>query len=186
VFDTDNDVAEKSSRPYLQGRVHVRWGADEMEGDIGVGVHQGWIASKNDSLITSSAVAVDVKLPLTKWFEIRGEAFQGQALKGLGGGGIGQGLGLNGVPVHTSGGWAQVNFKPSSRVLLGAGYGVDDPRDSDLAAGSRLKNVVREAHIHVRPGGPFVFGFEYRRLETTYSTGTLANDHLNLSMGIEF
>jgi hypothetical protein len=186
VFDTDNDIAEKSSRPYLQGRVHVRWGSDEMEGDIGFGVHQGWVAVKGDSLLTSSATAVDVKLPLTKWFEIRGEAFQGQALKGLGGGGIGQGFGLNGVPVHTTGGWAQVNFKPSSRVLLGAGYGMDDPRDSDLAAGSRLKNVVREAHIHVRPGGPFVFGFEYRRLETTYSTGVLGNDHINFSLGIEF
>ncbi len=186
VFDTDDDAAEHSSRPYLQGRVHVRWGADDMAGDIGVGVHQGWLATKGDSLISSSAVAVDVLLPVTRWFEIRGEAFQGQALKGLGGGGIGQGLGLNGVPVHTSGGWAQVNFKPTSRVLLGAGYGMDDPRDSDLAPGSRLKNVVREAHIHVRPGGPFVFGFEYRRLETTYSTGVLGNDHINLSAGIEF
>ncbi len=186
AFDTDNDVAEKSSRPYLQGRVHVRWGSDEMEGDIGFGVHQGWIAVKGDSLLTSSATAVDVKLPLTKWFEIRGEWFQGQALKGLGGGGIGQGFGLAGAPVHTTGGWAQVNIKPSSRVMLGAGYGFDDPRDADLAAGSRLKNVVREAHIHVRPGGPFVFGFEYRRLETTYATGVLANDHVNISAGIEF
>jgi hypothetical protein len=186
VFDTDDDLAEHSSRPYLQGRLHVRWGADDLAGDIGVGVHQGWLAAKGDSLISSSAFAVDVLLPVTRWLEIRGEAFQGQALKGLGGGGIGQGLGLNGVPVHTSGGWAQVNLKPTSRVLVGAGYGVDDPRDSDLAAGSRLKNVVREAHIHVRPGGPFVFGLEYRRLDTTYSTGVLGNDHINLSAGIEF
>ena len=186
VFDTDDDVAEHSSRPYLQGRVHVRWGADEMAGDVGVGVHQGWLATKGDSLLTSSAVAADFKVPLTTWLELRGEAYQGQALKGLGGGGIGQGTGLNGVPVHDAGGWAQVNFKPSSRVLLGAGYGIDDPRDSDLAPGSRLKNVAREVHFHVRPGGPFVFGVEYRRLETTYSTGPLANDHLNLSAGIEF
>ena len=186
AFDTDNDVAEHSSRPYLQGRLHVRWGADDMAGDIGVGVHQGWFAAKGDSLLTSSAVAVDVLLPLARWFEIRGEAYRGQALKGLGGGGIGQGLGLNGVPVHTTGGWAQVNFKPSARLLFGAGYGMDDPRDSDLAPGSRLKNAVREAHIHLRPGGPFVFGFEYRRLETTYSTGVLANDHINISAGIEF
>ena len=186
VFDTDDDVAEHSSRPYLQGRVHVRWGADEMAGDVGVGVHQGWLATKGDSLLTSSAVAADFRVPLTSWLELRGEAYQGQALKGLGGGGIGQGTGLNGVPVHDAGGWAQVNFKPTSRLLLGAGYGVDDPRDSDLAPGSRLKNVAREVHFHVRPGGPFVFGVEYRRLETTYSTGALANDHVNLSMGIEF
>jgi len=186
AFDTDNDVAEHSSRPYLQGRVHVRWGADDMAGDIGFGVHQGWFAAKGDSLITSSAVAADVTLPLAHWLELRGEAFQGQALKGLGGGGIGQSFGLNGVPVHTSGGWAQVNFKPSTRLLIGAGYGMDDPRDSDLGPGARLKNVVREAHIHVRPGGPFVFGFEYRQLATTYSTGVLGNDHLNFSAGIEF
>jgi hypothetical protein len=186
VFDTDDDVAEHSSRPYLQGRVHVRWGSDEMERDIGIGVHQGWLATKGDSLLTSSAVAVDVKLPLTSWLELRGEAYSGQALKGLGGGGIGQGTGLNGVPVHDEGGWAQVNFKPSLRVMIGAGYGLDDPRDADLALGSRLKNVAREAHVQVRPGGPFVFGVEYRRLETSYSTGVLANDHLNLSLGIEF
>jgi hypothetical protein len=186
VFDTDDDVAEHSSRPYLQGRMHVRWGADEMAGDIGVGVHQGWLATKGDSLLTSSAVAVDFKLPLTSWVELRGEGYRGQALKGLGGGGIGQGTGLNGVPVHDEGDWAQVNFKPSSRLLLGAGYGMDDPRDSDLGPGSRLKNVVREAHIQLRPGGPFVLGVEYRRLETTYSTGMLANDHINLSAGIEF
>jgi hypothetical protein len=186
AFDTDNDVAEHSSRPFVQGRVHLRWGSEDTEGDIGVGVHQGWFAAKGDSLLTSSAYAVDVTLPLGRWFEIRGEAFRGQALKGLGGGGIGQGFGLAGVPVHTQGGWAQVNLKPSTRLLLGAGYGMDDPRDSDLGAGARLKNVVREAHIHLRPGGPFVFGFEYRRLETTYATGMLGNDHLNFSAGIEF
>jgi hypothetical protein len=188
VFDTDNDIAEHSSRPYIQGRVHLRWGSEDSEGDVGVGVHQGWFAAKGDSLLTSAATAVDLKLPLTRYFEIRGEAFQGQALKGLGGGGIGQSFGVGGAPVHTQGGWAQVNFKPSLRVLLGAGYGVDDPRDSDLAtiAGARLKNVVREAHIHVRPGGPFVFGFEYRKLETTYATGVLGNDHLNFSAGFEF
>jgi hypothetical protein len=188
VFDTDDDVAEHSSRPYLQGRVHVRWGTDEMASDIGVGVHQGWLATKGDSLLTSSALAMDMKLPLTSWLDVRGEAYSGQALKGLGGGGIGQGTGANGVPVHDMGGWAQVNFKPSSRLLFGAGYGMDDPRDSDLmgVAGARLKNVAREVHMHVRPGGPFVFGVEYRRLETTYTTGVLANDHVNLSAGIEF
>jgi hypothetical protein len=186
AFDTDDDAAEHSSRPYLQARVHARWGTDEMAGDIGIGVHQGWLAVKGDSNVTSSAVAADAKVPITKWFELRAEAFQGQALKGLGGGGIGQGLGVNNVPVHTAGGWAQVNFKPSTRVLFGAGYGIDDPRDSDLGPGARLKNVVREAHIHVHPGGPFVLGFEYRRLETTYSTGMLANDHLNFSAGFEF
>ncbi|MFI5311106.1 MAG: hypothetical protein ACHQQ3_07740 [Gemmatimonadales bacterium] len=186
AFDTDNDVAEKSRRPFVQGRVHVRWGSDEMAGDIGVGVHRGWLAAKGDSLLVSEAFAVDARIPLTRWLEVRGEGYDGKALKGLGGGGIGQGLGQNGAPVRSRGAWGQVNLKPTSRVVLGAGYGFDDPRDEDLAAGSRLKNEATEVHLHVRPAGPLVLGFEYRRLETTYATGKLANDHLNLAIGFEF
>jgi hypothetical protein len=186
AFDTDNDIAEHSKRPFVEGRVHVRWGSDEMAGDIGAGIHRGWFAAKGDSLLVSEAYTVDAKIPLTRWLELRGEGFDGQALKGLGGGGIGQGFGLNGVPVRTRGAWGQVNFKPGTRVVLGGGYGFDDPRDEDLAPGSRLKNVAEEAHLHIRPAGPLVIGFEYRRIETTYSTGKLVNDHLNLSLGFEF
>jgi len=29
-------------------------------------------------------------------------------------------------------------------------------------------------------------GVEYRRMATTYSTGKLANDHLNVAAGFEF
>lgn len=186
VFDTDNDIAEKSSRPFVQGRVHMRWGSDEMAGDIGAGVHRGWFAATGDSLLTSEAWTVDAIIPLAKWLELRGEGFDGKALKGLGGGGIGQGFGLGGVPVRTHGGWGQVNLRPGTHVVLGGGYGFDDPRDEDLAPGSRLKNVATEGHIHFRPGGPLVFGFEYRRIETTYASGKIANDHLNLAIGFEF
>lgn len=186
AFDTDNDIAEHAKRPFVEGRVHVRWGSDDMAGDIGAGMHRGWFAAKGDSLLVSEAYTVDVKLPLARWLDLRGEGFDGKALKGLGGGGIGQGFGLNGVPVRTRGAWGQVNFKPGSRVVFGGGYGYDDPRDEDLAPGSRLKNVAEEAHVHIRPAGPLVLGFEYRRIETTYATGKLVNDHLNFSLGFEF
>ena len=186
AFDTENDIAERAKRPFVEGRMHVRWGADEMAGEIGVGVHRGWFATRGDSLLTSEAFTVDARIPLAKWLELRGEGFDGKALKGLGGGGIGQGFGLNGVPVRTRGAWGQVNFKYGSRVLLGGGYGFDDPRDEDLTPGSRLKNEATEAHLHLRPAGPLVIAFEYRRLETTYATGKLANDHLNLALGFEF
>ncbi|MBI3568248.1 MAG: hypothetical protein HY084_08630 [Gemmatimonadetes bacterium] len=187
LFGTDNDQAEKSSRPFLEALASMAWGEDETAGEIGIGVHQGWFATKGDSLLVSSAVAMDAKVPLNKWVEVRGEAFSGQALKGLGGGGIGQGFGVNGAPVHTTGGWAQVNVKPNARVLFGAGYGYDDPRDSDLLPGGRLKNATTELHVHYRPVQPLVIGLSYRRLETTYAAnGTLANDHLNLALGFEF
>jgi hypothetical protein len=186
AFDTDNDAAERAKRPFVQGRVHVRWGSDEMAGEIGAGVHRGWFAARGDSLLVSEAYAVDARIPLATWFELRGEGWGGKALRGLGGGGIGQGFGLAGVPVRSRGAWAQVNLKPAPRVVLGAGYGFDDPRDEDLAPGSRLRNAAVEAHLHMRPAGPLVLGFEYRRIETKYATGTIVNDHLNFAVGFEF
>lgn len=186
LFDTDNDVAERANRLFVQGRVRVRWGSDETAGEIGAGVHRGWFATKGDSLLVSEAFAVDARIPLATWLEVRGEGYDGKALRGLGGGGVGQGFGLNGVPVRSRGAWGQVNITASTRVVLGAGYGFDDPRDEDLPSGSRLRNAATEAHLHVRPAGPLVLGFEYRRIETTYSTGKLWNDHLNLSIGFEF
>jgi hypothetical protein len=38
----------------------------------------------------------------------------------------------------------------------------------------------------VRPGGLIVVAAEYRRTETKYTTGSFANDHLNLAFGLEF
>jgi hypothetical protein len=82
--------------------------------------------------------------------------------------------------------WGQVNFKPTTRVTIGGGFGSDDPDDKDLAAGARLKNDVTEAHLVLRPAGPLVLGFEYRRMQTTYATGKLLNDHLNVGVGFVF
>jgi hypothetical protein len=71
-------------------------------------------------------------------------------------------------------------------VTLGGGFGFDDPDDKDLPADARLKNVVNEVHLHLRPAGPIVVGFEYRRIETTYATGKLADDHFNIAVGFVF
>jgi len=186
AFDTDNDIAEKSGRPYFEGRVHLRWGSDEMAGDIGVGIHQGWFATKGDSLLQNQAFTVDAKIPLTSWLELRGEGYDGKGMRTLGGGAIGQLFTPTGAPVRSRGAWGQVNIKPTPRVTLGGGYGFDDPRDEDLGAGARLKNEATSVHLHLRPVGPLVLGFEYRRILTTYSAGKLANDHFNLAAGFAF
>ncbi len=71
-------------------------------------------------------------------------------------------------------------------LVVGGGFGSDDSDDKNLAAGTRLKNVVTEAHLVLRSAGPLVLGFEYRRMQTTCSTGTLVNDHLNVGVGFVF
>jgi len=70
--------------------------------------------------------------------------------------------------------------------MVGGGCGLDDPDDADVASGGRLKNFVCEGHVEWRPRGPLIFGFEFRRLQTTYQTGDFTVNHLNLAAGFRF
>ena len=185
-FLTQPDRAEQSKRPYLESRLGVRWSQHGVPGELSVGGHLGWLATTGDSLIPSRAAAVMLQLPLGKVLEIRGEAFAGKAIAGLGGGGIGQNLGAGGVPVRTRGGWGQLLIKPGAAWELGGSYGIDDPKDADLdPATMRLKNETIVGQIQWRPA-PLVLGLEYRHIRTTYGPGTATADHLNLGVGAEF
>src|SRR5690606_3989860 len=101
AFDTQFDAAERTGTPFVQGQVRMDWGSDDAPGELAVGYHVGKIDDPNDVRRDSKAVAVTMRVPLGSQLELRAEGFEGQALKGLGGGGIGQGIGLNGAAVRT-------------------------------------------------------------------------------------
>ena len=182
----DFDAAERSKRPFFEGRARIRWGHDETAGEIGVGGHIGWFASSPDTVTTGRLAAFDAIVPFSSWLELRAEAYNGAGARGLGGGAIGQLFGLDAKLIRSRGGWAQLNARPSPAFVFGAGYGVDDPRDADMAATARLKNDAMSVHAEWRPAGPLVFGAEVRRLRTWYETRRYANDHINLAFGFEF
>ncbi len=186
LFDTQFDAAERTSTPYLQGQLRLDWGDEERPASITAGVHTGRIADASDVERRSSALAATIRIPLGARVEVRGEGFDGQALRGLGGGGIAQGLGVGGAPVRTRGGWAQINVQASPRILIGAGSGVDNPDDAHVLPNGRLRNTTTEVHAHWRPAGPIVLGFEWRRIATSYAAGLRTNQHLNLAFGFEF
>lgn len=189
-FNTVFDAAERTGTPFLQALARLSWGDEDRPGTFSLGVHNGRL--RLDSLrVRSEAVAATLVLPLGKRLELRGEAFDGQVLHVLGGGGIGQGVRQSfapptATPVRAVGAWAQANAQLTSRWLVGAGVGVDDPEDDDLSPTGRLKNATTEAHVHWRPAGPMVLGFEWRRTATTYAAETRTNRHLNLAVGFEF
>jgi hypothetical protein len=185
AFDTEPDAAEQSRRPYLQARVRARWGSEEHQGEIGVGAHRGWLRRADNSLLASEAFTIDAIVPLGALLQLRGEGYRGQALRGLGGGGIGQGITTTGAPVKDRGGWAQLNLRASSRLELGTGCGVADPDDENLPA-QRLRNSECEGHVTLHPGGPVLLSLAYRRHETKYAAETLKNDHINVGLGFEF
>ena len=189
TFATQPDSAERTGRPYLEGRVRLGWGPTDDPSEIAVGGHIGWLRGldsvTSDTLLDSRAITFDARLRFGK-LELLGEGFVGKALGGLGGGGIGQSIGRNGQPIRSKGGWGQMNVRPSGAWLLGSGCGIDNPDDSDVPSGGRLKNFVCEGHLEWRPPGPLVFGFEYRRLKTTYQSGGYTATHLNLAAGFRF
>jgi hypothetical protein len=187
TFTTQPDIAERSGRPFLQGRVRGRWGQDERLGEVSAGGHYGWILDASGNRVPSKALAVSIWTPIGNRVELRAEGFTGQALAGLGGGGIGQNMVLDGVPVRAAGGWAQLNLRPSEQWEIGGGAGIDDPDDDDLGDPSRLRNVAFEGHLTWRRL-PAVVGAEVRHLRTRYRApvGDLTATHVNLGMGFEF
>jgi len=210
LFDTGVDAAERSRRPFLQGRLRARWGEEDRAGEVGVGYHRGWIVDPTGPPVGytgSDATVVNALLPLGGFgvvrFDVRGEAFRGQALRGLGGGGIAQTFAVAGVntpatgttpavqtasvPLRTRGGWAQLNVRYLELLTAGAGCGVDAPQGTlTPAAAPRQRNNVCEGHAILRPEGPLLVGLTYRRTRTRYAAGPFVNDHVNLAVGYQF
>jgi hypothetical protein len=186
---TQPDSGERTSRPSLEGRVRLAWGPTDDPSEVALGGHIGWLRGldtlSGDTLLTSHAITFDTRLKLGP-AELLGEAFVGQAVAGLGGGAIGQNTGAGGVPVRTTGGWAQLNLHARAGWMFGGGCGIDDPKDADVPATGRLRNFVCEGHVEWRPPGPLVFGFEFRRFETRYQAGDFVVNHLNLAAGFKF
>jgi hypothetical protein len=189
AFLTQPDSAERSGRPYLQGRVRLGWGPADDPSEIALGGHIGWLRGLDsltgDTLLASRAITLDARFKLAD-IELIGEAFVGKAIAGLGGGGIGQNAGAGGAPVRTKGGWGQVNLRPTPQWMLGGGCGIDDPDDADVPPAGRFKNFTCEGHVEWRPQGPVLFGLEVRRLNTTYQAGKVGATHVNLAAGYRF
>jgi len=201
------DAGERSGRPVLESRLRVRWGHEDPDAptrdvrdaitgegpsEIGVGVHRGWVEVDEDHVYMSRAVSLDARIVVAPRVELRGEAYRGRLLLGLGGGAIGQNFGRPmagapagavGTPLHDVAGWAQLNVRPTEQWLAGAGCGLDRVRDEDRP--DRRQNTVCAAHVRWTPVQPVLLGLEYRRLSTLYQTGWYHAHHINLAFGFE-
>ena len=195
------DAGERSRRPAFEGRLRARWGDSASTGgtdasigdgggEIGVGAHRGWVTDGTGALVTSRAVTMDARVSLTSRLELRGEAYTGQLLRGLGGGAIGQTFGRPltgaalGPPIRDKAGWAQLNAQLLTTLLAGAGCGLDVVDETDRP--TRRRNSVCAGHLLWRPSEPIVVGLEFRGISTQFDTGETGRArHLNLSFGFE-
>ena len=183
------DIGERQRAPMLQARLRARWGEDDLRGEIGFAGHVGWLGTAADTSLMSSAIALSWQVPMASWVELRGEAYVGQMLRGLGGGGAGQNFGASAsgapIPLHDTGGWLQLNLKPDASWTLGVGAGSSQPDVADRPVRSR--NDAFETHAIWRPGGLPIIGLEFREIQTTYrATGLARTRQVNLTLGVEF
>jgi len=189
------DAAERSGRPAIEARLRARWGSDEVGaanaattigdrgGEVGIGMHRGWLATARGRMEESRALSLDAHVVPFRGVELRGEAYTGQVLRGLGGGGIAQNFGPLGATVRDAAGWAQLNVQPHPVLVTGIGCGIDlvDPD----AAPARLQNTACAVHAAWRPVQPLVFGAEYRQIGTRFPGRTFGARHVNLVLGFE-
>jgi len=195
------DAGERSARPAFEGRIFTQWGdttssgasdvtIGEGGGEIGVGVHHGWVAVGDAPLQNSNAVTADWRISFTPRVELRGEWYVGRLVRGLGGGGINQAFGKPigneplGPPINDQAGWAQLNGQLLHTLLGGAGCGLDVVDLADRPV--RTRNTVCSTYMLWRPSEPFFVGLTFRGVATKYDTGATGHvRQLNLGLGFE-
>lgn len=188
------DAGDRAGRPAIEARVRVRWGAsdapDDQRGEIGIGMHRGWSRTAGDTLSTNQAVALSARVGLTRGLSFRGEAYHGRAVRGLGGGAIGQNTGAPavgqtlGAPLRNMAGWAQLVMHLRPTLSTGVGCGTDVVNLEDRP--DRQRNTSCAANMAWHPTQPVLFGIEYRTLATRYASGTRRGSHVNLTAGFEW
>ncbi|MBI3475753.1 MAG: hypothetical protein HY010_08475 [Acidobacteria bacterium] len=206
LFDTRRtpQAGERSRQPAYATR--VAWTRTVFGQPLRIGV-AGYYGRQNywfDRNIDTWSGMTDVDLPLGRQFSLSGKFYRGKGLGGLGGG-IGRSVLFSGDPqslyteiraLNSAGGWAQLKYRPASKLEFNGAFGQDSPYAADLRAfpnpqsygdPTLTKNQGSMVNVIFRPRSDLLFSAEYRHLKTfTIDNGTSNADHVNLMMGVLF
>jgi hypothetical protein len=152
----------------------------------------GWVAN------------TDWIVPFGQHFNLSGKFYTGRAIGGLGAG-IGRSVVFNGSlgdrttivrGLQSTGGWAQLQFKPFPKLEFNGAVGQDNVKAGDLRGFTQTTgyfdedlNRNRSAFINFiyRPRSNLLFSTEFRTLHTFSVDGTNSRaNQLNLIMGVLF
>jgi hypothetical protein len=71
-------------------------------------------------------------------------------------------------PIHASGWWAEIQQAITERWRVAVGYGIDNPRDSDVSDGGRIVNQSAFANVFWDAAAKLGFAAEGSVWSTTY------------------
>jgi uncharacterized coiled-coil protein SlyX len=194
---------ERSRWPGAEARVAFQQGASGIGQEIGAGGYFSPHRNGQGDSFDAWAGTMDVRLPLSRYFELTATAYRGQALAGLGAGGyVNYYYSYEGADeyVHALddvGGWTQLKAKAGQRVEMNAGYGADNPFAKEIraavpATGSSYyaglaRNRSFYSNVIFSPSAYLLFSLEYRRLWTNFSNGpTDFSDAIGFGAGYRF
>jgi hypothetical protein len=194
-------AGERSGVPGLASRIAYSTKSSGEPLTVGVGGYysrEDWGFGRT---VDGWAGMTDISVPLGHLFNISGAFYRGRGIGGLGGAQnrsivwsgdlsspatIVRGL-------DDLGGWAQLKFKPMTRLEFNFAAGQDSAFRNDVAAfptqnyyGRINANRNALANFIYHPRSDLVFSAEYDRLRTTSIYDYSSANHVSLSMGILF
>ena len=185
-------INEDNGWPNIEGRVALGLGAVQGVGaaakrpfEIGVSGLVGQLRTTPPApdprvVVDVWGACVDLRWSITQRFGIAGEVFTGEGL-GTYNAGILQGINADTLQgIRTSGGWLEAFYYWTPCVHSHTGYGIDDPRDSDVAdsavALGRTENSVIFSNLLWDVNSTFRIGFEFTYRETDYKSPVLLDN----------
>jgi len=200
---TSTTGSERSRWPGTEARIAFLSGTGSKGAEIGVGGYFSPHRTIDDARYDAWAITADLRLPVTRHFEFLANAYRGQALGGLGGGGyVDFVYSYSDVAELTRaledvGGWAQLKAKLGQRVEINSGYGIDNPfareiRESIAQTGEGsytglARNREHFSNVIYSPSAYLLFSVEYRRLWSNPANGpTWLSDIIGIGAGYRF
>jgi hypothetical protein len=195
--------AERSRWPGTEARISFGAGERGVGPEIGIGGYFSPHTTGNNVRFNAWAGTLDLRVPMGRHVELTGNAYRGQALGGLGGGGYVDYYYQNvqgrqvARPLDDVGGWAQLKGKVDERLQVNAGFGIDNPfavgvREAAAAADASgyqglAKNRSAYVNVIYSPSSYLLFSVEYRKLWSNYVTGSpRASDVIGIGAGYKF
>src|ERR1700722_5186159 len=197
-------VGEASGQPAYA--THIGYSQRIFGRDLNVGIG-GYYGRQNwgfGRAVDGWAGVADVSVPLGEFLDFSAEFYRGNAVGGLGGG-VGQSILLSGsvydpntaiYGLDSTGGWAQLKFKPKPNFEVNFAYGEDIPFAGELKrfpatalyyGYSISRNQSPFVNFIYRVRSDVLFSMEYKRLQTNplNSNANIAN-RLIVSLGYAF
>lgn len=172
--------AESSNWPVLQGRCGLDIDPEQTGRPLSLGISshigeqgfdfpgQGALPAQDDARIETWSLNADARWPITSRLGVQGEYFMGENLSTFLGGVI---QGINAEtrrPIASTGGWIELWYDWTPRFRSHLGYGIDNPRDSDVANLGRIENSVFFVNSSFDVLPKMTLGLEFSYWDTQY------------------